>query len=92
MSVLNLDFNLLADGSTKVCNTPLSSSYMFFAVGDFGGGTICLEASPDNGANWFTVDQLTKPGRLIRYLVSGEFIRITLAASTSPNINTGLRQ
>lgn len=92
MSVLDLDFNFTSDGSSKVCNVPLSAKYMFFATGAFGGGTLCLEASPDDGVNWFTVDVLPEAGRIIRYLVSGEKVRITLVDSTSPDIDTGIRQ
>lgn len=92
MSVLNIDFNLVTDGETKSYNVPVSEDYMFYAVGAFGGGVLSLEASPDNGVNWFTVDQLSEAGRLIRYLVSGEKIRICLEGATSPNITTGVRQ
>lgn len=92
MGVLDLSFNLTADGSTKVCNVPVSSNYMFYGVGTFGGGILSLECSPDDGANWFTVDHLPTAGRLIRYLVSGEKVRINLEGSNNPDINTGLRQ
>lgn len=92
MSVINLDFNLIADGITTVNNVPVSSDYMFYAIGDFDGGTLSLEASPDDGVSWLTVDQLTAEGRLIRYLVSGEKLRISLSGSTSPTITTGIRQ
>lgn len=92
MSVLNIDFNLTSNVSTKPSNVPVSEKYMFFATGNFDGGCLSLEASPDNGVNWFTVEQLTKPGRLIRYLVSGEKIRLSLLGATAPNINTGVRQ
>ena len=92
MSVLSIEFNLTSDGQTKLSNVPVSTKYMFFATGTFGGGCLSLEASPDNGVTWFTVEQLTKPGRLIRYLVSGEKIRLKLVGATTPNIDTGIRQ
>jgi hypothetical protein len=92
MSVLNVDFTLSADGSTADWNVPVSTQYMFYAVGTFGGGTLSLECSPDNGTTWFTVDHLPSAGRLIRYLVSGETVRITLTGATTPTISTGLRQ
>ncbi len=92
MSVLTVDHAFGSDGVNKFSNVPLSIDYMFFAVGDFSGGILSLEASPDNGATWFTVEQLSAPGRLIRYLVSGEKVRLSLAGATSPDINTGLRQ
>ena len=92
MGVINKTFALTANGSTDKHNVPVSSEYMFYGVGGFGGGTLQLEASPDNGINWFTVETLTKPGRLIRYLVGGEKIRITLSGATGATITTGLRQ
>ena len=92
MGVLNVDHSFSADGVSKSYNVPVSESYMFYAVGGFGGGCLSLEASPDGGSNWFTVEQLTAPGRLIRYLVSGEKVRLSLSSATAPNITTGLRQ
>tara|TARA_R110002126_G_scaffold13689_5_gene58939 strand:- start:1376 stop:1654 length:279 start_codon:yes stop_codon:yes gene_type:complete len=92
MSVLTVDHNFATNESSRLSNVPLSIEYMFFATGDFGGGCLELEASPDNGVTWFTVDALTCPGRLIRYLVSGEKVKLTLLASTNPNINAGIRQ
>ena len=94
MSVLTVNHTFTADGesSVKGHNVPLSIEYMFFAVGEFGGGCLSLEASPDDGVNWFTVDQLTAPGRLIRYLVSGERVRLILSGATTPNVQAGIRQ
>lgn len=92
MSVLTVDHNFTDDGVSRTSNVPVSIEYMFFATGTFGGGCLSLEASPDEGVNWFTVDQLTSPGRLIRYLVSGEKVRLILTDSNNPNINTGIRQ
>jgi len=92
VSVLTVDHLFVADGVNIISNVPLSIEYMFFATGTFGGGTLSLEASPDNGASWFTVDQLTAPGRLIRYLVSGEKVRLKLEESVAANINVGIRQ
>ncbi len=91
MGILNLEFNLTEDGDSKVSNIPVSTNYMFYATGDFGGGCLSLETSPD-GLNWFTVDQLTSPGRLIRYMKKKKKMRISLSESTSPDINTGVRQ
>lgn len=92
MSVLNLTFPFLADGSTKICNVPLSTDYMFFGVGDFGGGLLTLEASPDLGVTWLTVDEMMENGRFIRYLSSGEQVRLTLTGAISPDISAGIRQ
>lgn len=92
MGVLSVDHTFTGDEASKSHNVPVSEKYMFYATGTFGGGCLSLEASPDNGSTWFTVDQLTAPGRLIRYLVSGEKVRISLEASASPNIISGIRQ
>ena len=92
MSVLTQSFTFTGDSESKVCNVPLSTDYMFYAVGDFAGGTAYLEASPDGGANWFTVEELNANGRLIRYLVNGEKVRISVIGSTNPNITSGIRQ
>jgi len=92
MGVLSVDHTLTADGETKAWNVPVSEQYMFYAVGDFGGGQLSLEASPNGGVDWFTVDQLSGSGRLIRYLVNGEIVKFCIEGSTSPNVITGLRQ
>ena len=92
MSVLDLTFDITGDGPTEDHNVPVSTKYMFFASGEFGGGCLSLQALPSNGAKWFTVDQLTGPGRLIRYLVDGERVRLILEGSTDANINAGIRQ
>ena len=92
MGVLNVDFTLSTDGASADWNVPVSANYMFYAVGTFGGGTLSLECSPDGGTTWFTVDHLVEAGRLIRYLVSGETVRVSLVGATTPNISTGLRQ
>jgi len=92
MGVLSVDRAFAADGQSKTWNVPVSADYMFYAVGDFNGGHLSLEASPDEGVNWFTVETLTAPGRLIRYLVSGEKVRLCLSSAANPSITAGLRQ
>ena len=92
MGVLTFDHTITSDGSTKSWNVPVSGNYMFYVVGDFGGGLLSMECSPDNDSNWFTVEQVGNPARLIRYLVSGETVRLTLTGATSPNLTSGVRQ
>lgn len=92
MSVLNFDHTINANGSTKSWNVPLSINYMFYVIGELGGGQLSLECSPDKGDNWFTVEKVGESARLIRYLVSGETVRLTLENATNPNITAGVRQ
>ena len=92
MGVLSVDHNFTVDENSKDYNVPVSGEYMFFATGVFGNGMLTLETTPDKGVNWFTVDQLSGAGRLIRYLVSGERVRLCLGGATSPDINAGIRQ
>lgn len=92
MGVLSFDSTFSADGMSEAWNVPVSNDYMFYAVGSFGGGQLSLESSPDNGLNWFTVDTLSSAGRLIRYLVNGERVRLCLSGATSPSVTSGVRQ
>ncbi len=92
MSVLTVDHAFTVSESSKVSNVPLSIEYMFFVTGDLGGGSVSLESSPDNGVTWFTVDKLNGAGRLIRYLVSGEKIKLTLCDAINPDCSAGIRQ
>ena len=81
------------DEGTEPWNVPVSSNYMFYVTGELGGGHISFESSPDNGVNWFTIDTLNEPGRIIRYLVNGEKVRITVCdALTAPACTAGIRQ
>jgi len=91
MGVLSFDHTITANGSSKSWNVPLSGNYMFYVVGDLSGGLLSLECSPDD-TNWFTVEKVGEPARLIRYLVSGETVRLTLENANTPNITAGVRQ
>ena len=91
MPVLDVTFGLEADGTTITSNIPVSNDYVFYATGGFGGGTVSLEASPDRGVTWLTVEQLSNNGRLVRYLGAGEIVRMSLTDSTDPDVTTGIR-
>lgn len=93
MSALVKDFDVLTeDGSTEINNIPVSTTYSFFVAGDFDGGVASLEVSP-NKIDWFTVNQLTKSGRLIQWISSGEKVRVTLSGSNgAANLKSGVRQ
>ena len=92
MSVINIDFlPITEDGESKVCNIPITGNHVFFAVGNFGGGIMAIEVSPNN-VDWFQVNELSAPGRLVQWLSSGEMLRVSLVGSTNPNIQSGIRQ
>jgi hypothetical protein len=93
MSVLNINHTFTSSASSSISNVPLSLDYMFFVSGNFGGGKVALEASPDDGVSWFTVVVVSEPARLVRRLVNGEKIKITLYDNTSaPGCTAGIRQ
>ena len=92
MSILDKSYIFTADAEQPASNVPLSEKYMFYGIGEFNGGTLSLECSPD-GVNWLTVDELTRSGRLIRYLTSGEKVRVRLLGAMGPvNVSAGIRQ
>jgi hypothetical protein len=97
MGVLSVDATFTVDAAIIPWNVPVSGQYMFYGIGEFGGGCLSLESLPngkgeEDESNWLTIDQLTSPGRLIRYLVSGEKVRLILNDSTNSDIKAGIRQ
>jgi hypothetical protein len=91
MGVITRDFTqLTADGSSGEQNIPVSGDYLFFVTGTFGGGTVTLEASP-NGSTWYSVASATVASRTKVFLGTGETVRVTVAGSTTPTIDAGLR-
>lgn len=65
----------------------------FTAFGSFGGGTVTLEWSPNNGTTWLPVDRSGDTYVTFTANGSGRFtlqpclIRANLAGATSPNVN-----
>lgn len=58
---------------------------------DFGGGTVTLQVSPDNGVNWFTartVDEgqaTTTISDVLTVRLRGSRVRAKLSGATSPD-------
>lgn len=102
-----LQQTLTADGSTEAItwkplrkNTPNRATVIFY--GNFGGGTIELQFSPDDGTTWIpVVDQSASPiqansNTIVNFElysngnpIAGQTnrIRAILTASTTPNLN-----
>ena len=66
------------------------------AAGTFGGGTLALKISVDNGSTWeavtdgTTAASLTATGQINVELHGSFLVRVTLSGATSPNIASGL--
>lgn len=62
------------------------------AWGNFGGGTVSLQMSPDNGTTWINVDR--SGDTYVTYTANGQgdfqlglcLLRFNLAGATTPNI------
>jgi len=59
------------------------------ASGNFDGGTLTAEISPDDGSTFVTSGQasLTAPGDMIITIPDGSLIRLRLAGGTTPAVN-----
>jgi len=98
--------NLTANGSSNggIITNPNNGATPFqsvYASGNFGGGTLTVQISNDNGSTWFAATDsagsvaFTANGAATLYLLgSGDNIAVnqikvrgTLAGSTSPDIN-----
>jgi hypothetical protein len=58
-----------------------------YASGAFDGGTLQVQASPDNGTNWFDVTgaNLTADG-VVNFEIKAELLRVNLSGASSPNV------
>lgn len=84
-----------ADGQSGAINWP-GGRGVFAAFGTFGGGTIKLQVSYDDGATWIDADRSGDTFVTFTANGSGGFelprcqIRTSLSGSTSPSINSGV--
>jgi len=83
--------NLTANGATLP--VPWSGGVgMVAAWGSFGGGTLALEMSPDNGATWIAVDRGGDSFVTFTAAGNGAFqlgiclLRLNLAGATTPSV------
>lgn len=60
-----------------------------YAWGTFGGATVKLEASPDNGTTWIDVASFTANGRSI-VEVAAPLIRGEVVGGTAPSVSLKL--
>jgi hypothetical protein len=86
-----MQVNLTADGVTPTYAWHGGRGSVV-AWGDFGGGTLTLQMSPDMGTTWINVD---RPGdNYVTFTANGEggielglcLLRASLTGSTNPNI------
>lgn len=82
---------LAADG-TSVISVPgyASNGNMntLYLSGTFGGGTVTLEGSPDNGTTWIAIPNYSWTAATIANLAfRWSVLRIRIAGSTSPSLN-----
>ena len=80
-------FNLDDNGSTNTLG--ISGRIICAAVGDFDGGTLQFQYSPDEGVTWIdlTDGDLTAAGVFECAAGTGGCLRATLSGSTSPDID-----
>lgn len=57
-----------------------------YLEGDFGGGSVDVEVSPDDGVTWFLMANMTAKG-FINFQIRFEKVRIKLKNSTNPDLN-----
>ena len=83
-----LETTLTSNASTASFSYPARSRGTFWATGTFGGGTIVLEASRNNGTTWLPVANTTLTvNGYSNFQLNGPYrLRVTLSGATSPNI------
>lgn len=70
---------------------------VFMAWGTWGGGTLTLQMSPDDGTTWVNVDRTGDTFCTLTANGQGGFelpkcqLRVTLAGSTAASINSGVQ-
>lgn len=88
-----IETTLIANGSTSSAAYNSLGRATFWASGTFGGGTVTLECSRDNGTTWISCDRggttitTFTSNSVGNFQLNGQYlIRVTLSGATSPNI------
>ncbi|MGL9618312.1 hypothetical protein QRQ56_09945 [Bradyrhizobium sp. U531] len=91
MEIKQVQVNLTANGATPA--VPWSGGVGTVATwGTFGGGTVALQMSVDNGATWMNVDRSGESYVTFTAAGNGGFqlglclLRFNLTGATSPNV------
>lgn len=87
---------LAATGNTAAIAWP-GGRGVFTAWGTFGGGTLTLQQSPDDGATWINVDRTGDT--YVTFTANGEGgfelgecqLRVSLTGATTPSIQSGVQ-
>ena len=82
-----------ADASSTVVQWPGGVGQMV-VDGDFGGGTITLDMSPDDETTWVPIggDSTVGADAVVNFDLNACDLRLTLAGSTSPALNGWLTE
>lgn len=95
MSIVKVFTNQGADGNSTVVVLPKDTNRSadmraadvnLYGQGNFGGGTLRLQASPDGGVTWVNVVSLTAEG-VSRVRLVATRVRATLTGATTPALN-----
>lgn len=90
----SLYWSITANGNSSSKLIRSAFPLQFIAHGTFGGGTVQLQTSPDNGTTWIDVSgaALSANGYVgvIRANPNGELFRIVTSGATTPEITCKL--
>tara|TARA_B100001750_G_scaffold172218_1_gene140460 strand:+ start:73 stop:414 length:342 start_codon:yes stop_codon:yes gene_type:complete len=77
-----------ADGESAELNWPGGVGQMV-VDGTFGGGTVALEMSPDDGTTWVAIggDASVTSDAVVNFDLNGCDIRLSLSGSSGANLN-----
>src|SRR5262249_35869488 len=84
-----------ADGNSTTVAWP-GGRGVFAAFGNFGGGTVTLQQSPDDGTTWINVDRTGDT--YVTFTANGQggfelgkcLLRVNMAGSTTPAVQSGV--
>lgn len=95
MAYLVADQTISADGNGAAVILTHRCAFQIDAYGTWGGGTLTLQYSPDNGSTWITIPgiSLTANGNTGSLGgVFGDQIRTVMTGSTSPSLTIKFRE